>query len=307
MTGRYVLEAKDISKEYKMGKELTVKALTGIDFRVEGGDFVALMGPSGSGKTTLLNILSGLDRPSEGAVSIGELDITKMDQSHLSKIRQEKIGFIFQVYNLIPVLSAIENVELPMVFAGVPQDERQRRAKELLEKVGLGKRTTHRPTELSGGEQQRVAIARALINNPKIIMADEPTGNLDTKTGLEIIELMKELQKESGVTIIVATHDPKVADVVDIITYLRDGQIIGEDVQKEGIETAKSVTLIPERDLTKEMIDEVMDKIKDYLFASKVQNGDKIKAYEMEFEVKNTDPQGRVRISKETEIEVKVR
>ena len=130
MTGKYVLEAKDISKEYKMGKELTVKALTGIDFRVEEGDFVALMGPSGSGKTTLLNILSGLDRPSEGAVSIGELDITKMDQSHLSKIRQEKIGFIFQVYNLIPVLSAIENVELPMVFAGVPQDERQRRAKE---------------------------------------------------------------------------------------------------------------------------------------------------------------------------------
>ncbi len=307
MTGKYVLEGKNITKEYKMGKELSVKALKGVDFRVEAGDFVALMGPSGSGKTTLLNILSGLDRPSEGSVYIDGLDVTKMDQSHLSKIRQERIGFIFQVYNLIPVLSAIENVELPMVFAGVKQEMRRKKATELLERVGLGKRTTHRPTELSGGEQQRVAIARSLVNDPKLILADEPTGNLDTKTGLEIIELMKNLQKESGVTIVVATHDPKVADAVDIITYLRDGQAIGEDIQKEGIESAEAITLVPEKDLTKEMVDEVMDKLRDSLFASKVENGDKIRAHEMEFEVKNTSPSGRVRISKATDINVEVR
>ena len=183
------------------------------------------MGPSGSGKTTLFNMVGGIDRPTRGRVYIDGVDIAKLDAYELAWLRCRKIGYIFQTFNLIPVLTAIENVTLPMIFAGVEREERTRRAMEILETVGLGERINHKPAELSGGQQQRVAIARALANNPVIVLADEPTGNLDLQTGLEVITLLRGLNKEKGVTVIAATHDLKMIDVSDRILYLRDGQV----------------------------------------------------------------------------------
>ncbi len=204
---------------------ITVKALEGVDLRIKRGEYVSIMGPSGSGKTTLFNMVGGIDRPTRGRVYIDGVDIAKLDAYELAWLRCRKIGYIFQTFNLIPVLTAIENVMLPMIFAGVEREERMRRAKEILETVGLGERLDHKPAELSGGQQQRVAIARALANNPVIVLADEPTGNLDLQTGLEIITLLRELNKEKGVTVIAATHDLKMIDVSDRIVYLRDGRI----------------------------------------------------------------------------------
>ncbi|MBS7625191.1 ABC transporter ATP-binding protein [Candidatus Bathyarchaeota archaeon] len=204
---------------------ITIKALDGVDLRVKRGEYISVMGPSGSGKTTLFNMVGGIDRPTRGRVYIDGVDIAKLDAYELAWLRCRKIGYIFQTFNLIPVLTAIENVMLPMIFAGVEREERFRRARELLETVGLGDRLNHKPAELSGGQQQRVAIARALANNPSIILADEPTGNLDLRTGLEIITLLREMNKEKGVTVIAATHDLKMIDVSDRIIYLRDGKI----------------------------------------------------------------------------------
>jgi putative ABC transport system ATP-binding protein len=220
----YVVETEDLAKYYQMGP-VTVKALDGVDLRIKRGEYISIMGPSGSGKTTLFNMIGGIDRPTKGDVFIDGINLSKIPSKSMAWLRCRKIGYIFQTFNLIPVLTAMENVMLPMIFAGVEREERFRRAKEILETVGLGDRLNHKPAELSGGQQQRVAIARALANNPVIILADEPTGNLDLHTGLEIITLMREMNKEKGVTVIAATHDLKMIDVSDRIVYLRDGRI----------------------------------------------------------------------------------
>ncbi len=229
-----LVETSALSKSYIMGEkgQIVIKALQDITLKVEKGEFTSVMGPSGSGKTTLLNIMSGLDRPSDGRVWLVGTETTDLSQAEKSKIRQQYCGFIFQIYNLIPVMSAMENVELPLVFQKLPEEERRERAEEVLKRVGLERRMHHRPTELSGGEQQRVAIARALVVSPQIIFADEVTGNLDTKTGLEIIDLLFSLNNEQNVTVIFATHDPKVQDKSARTIYLRDGKIVADEARK---------------------------------------------------------------------------
>lgn len=222
-----LLEAKDVGKTYKMGKVL-VQALTGVTLIVEEGEFVAVFGPSGSGKSTLLHVLGGLDRPDEGEVFIDGIGFSTLNDNELAEIRLLKIGFVFQFFNLLPRLTALRNVELPLTLADVPEKDSIKKAWETLSLVGLEDRMNHRPSELSGGEQQRVAMARVLINDPKIVLADEPTGNLDTNTGLEISDLMKRLNEEKGQTFVVVTHEPAIAKSADRIVYLKDGAIEGE-------------------------------------------------------------------------------
>jgi putative ABC transport system ATP-binding protein len=207
-----------------MGDE-EVKALDGVDLDIGRGEYVSIVGPSGSGKTTLFNLIGGLDKPTEGNVFIDGVDISQLDAYELAWLRCRKIGYIFQSFNLIQVLTALENVALPTVFAGTPHDEGLKKAEKLLESVGLGKRIHHRPSELSAGQQQRVAIARALANDPAIILADEPTGNLDLQTGIEIIDLLHGLNKMKGLTLVAATHDLKMIKASDRIVWMRDGQI----------------------------------------------------------------------------------
>jgi len=219
-----ILEAKDVKKTYRMG-EVLVPALRGVTFTVEEGEFLAILGPSGSGKSTLLHLAGGLDKPSEGKVFVDDTDIFKLSSNELAEVRLRKIGFVFQFFNLLPRLTALRNVELPLTLADVPEKEAIEKAEEMLKLVGLTERINHRPSELSGGEQQRVAIARALINNPKIVLADEPTGNLDTSTGEEIVQLMKRLNEERGQTFVVVTHDPSIAEVADRVLFLKDGVI----------------------------------------------------------------------------------
>jgi len=221
-----LLEVRNVQKTYKMGKVL-VPALQGVTFNVEEGEFLAILGPSGSGKSTLLHIIGGLDRPTEGEVLIDGINLYKLGDNKLAEIRLNKVGFVFQFFNLLPRLTALKNVELPSALADDSEKESIDKAKKMLKLVGLEERMNHRPTELSGGEQQRVAIARALINNPKIALADEPTGNLDTKTGQEIIWLMKKLNKEKKQTFVIITHDPSIAETADRIIYLKDGLIEG--------------------------------------------------------------------------------
>jgi len=191
-------------------------------------EFVAVMGPSGSGKTTLLNLIGALDRPTSGKILIDGRDMTHMSEGELTRLRRDKIGFIFQFYNLIPVLTAFENVELPMLIAGARKRERQGRSLKLLQMVGLSQRADFRPEELSGGEQQRVAIARSIANRPSVILADEPTGDLDTKTGGDVMGALRTMSKTEGVTVVVVTHDPVVAEMTDRILLMRDGMIVGE-------------------------------------------------------------------------------
>jgi len=207
-----------------LGK-VKLEVLKGIELEISKGEYISIMGPSGSGKTTLFNMIGGLDKPTEGKVYIDEVDVAQLDAYELAWLRCRKIGYIFQTFNLIPVMTALENVMLPMIFAGMTIDDAREKAKKLLETVGLGQRLNHKPFELSGGQQQRVAIARALANDPAIILADEPTGNLDLKTGKEIINLLREMNKEKGVSIITATHDLKMLDVSDRVIWLRDGII----------------------------------------------------------------------------------
>ncbi|MCD6509678.1 MAG: ABC transporter ATP-binding protein [Thermoprotei archaeon] len=224
-----VVKAVDLHKYYFLKGE-TVKALRGINLEVFRGEYVSILGPSGSGKTTLFNMIGGLDKPTKGLVYIEGYELSKLSSAQLAWIRCHRIGYIFQTFNLIPIMTALDNVALPMIFAGLPRKERIEKAKHLLERVGLGDRLYHRPDELSGGQQQRVAIARALANDPAIILADEPTGNLDLNTGLKIIHLLKGLNEERNVTVITATHDLKMIDVSDRIVWIRDGQI--EHVEK---------------------------------------------------------------------------
>jgi len=219
-----IVRTRDVTKVYKMGK-VEVHALRGVSLEIRAGEYISIMGPSGSGKTTLFNMVGGLDKPTSGKVYIEEVDVAQLDAYELAWLRCRKIGYIFQTFNIIPVMTALENVTLPMVFAGMTTDEARDKGVELLKRVGLGDRLHHKPFELSGGQQQRVAIARAMANDPSLILADEPTGNLDIKTGTEIIELLKELNEERGVTVISATHDHKMLSASDRIVWIRDGKI----------------------------------------------------------------------------------
>ncbi len=207
-----------------MGKQ-EVYALNGIDLQIERGEFVALVGPSGSGKSTLLNMLGGLDRPSGGEIWVDDLELGKASDKRLVHYRREQLGFIFQSFNLLPIRTAVENVEVPLMLAGVRRRERHERALELLDRVGLASRANHRPNELSGGEQQRVAVARSLANNPQLLLADEPTGNLDSKTGAEILRLLQGVVEQEGRTMVLVTHDSGVASHADRIVHLLDGAI----------------------------------------------------------------------------------
>ena len=214
----------DVKRSYKMGSE-TIHALKGITVSISRGEYISIMGPSGSGKSTFFNMIGGLDKPSEGRVYIDEVDIAQLDAYELAWMRCRKIGYIFQTFNLIPVMTALENVTLPMVFAGENTADAQDKAAAILKRVELGHRMFNRPMEMSGGQQQRVAIARAFANDPAIILADEPTGNLDLNTGKLIIQLLRELNKEKGVTIISATHDHKMLAVSDRILWISDGKV----------------------------------------------------------------------------------
>jgi len=219
-----VIEMKGLKRFYSLGGE-TVKALDGVDLHISRGEYVSLVGPSGSGKTTLFNMVGGLDRPTEGNVQIDGVDISRLDAYELAWLRCRRIGYIFQNFNLIAVLTALENVALPTVFAGIPRDEGLKKAEKLLQSVGLGERMNHKPTQLSAGQQQRVAIARALANDPAIILADEPTGNLDLNTGTEIINLLHGLNKTRGLTLVAATHDLKMIKASDRVVWMRDGKV----------------------------------------------------------------------------------
>jgi putative ABC transport system ATP-binding protein len=219
-----MLRVETLNKYYING-DMKLHALKNISFEIEAGEYVAIMGSSGSGKSTMMNILGCLDREFEGEYILDGIEISQIDEKDISKIRNLKIGFVFQAFNLLPKLTALQNVELPLVYAGIHKGERERRAKEMLEKVGLGDRLHHKPNELSGGQKQRVAIARALVNNPAIILADEPTGNLDSVSEKEIMELFTELNSQ-GKTIIIVSHEPEVATYVRRILLFKDGEII---------------------------------------------------------------------------------
>jgi putative ABC transport system ATP-binding protein len=222
-----LVEAKNLHRTYIMGK-VELHALRGVDLQVEPGEFVVILGVSGSGKSTLLHLLGGLDRPTEGSVIIEGEDLSELSDNQLADVRLQKVGFVFQFFNLMPQLTAQANVELPLFLADVPVKETQSRATELLTLVGLAERREHRPTELSGGEQQRVAIARALANQPQIVLADEPTGNLDTTTGAEIIQLLKQVNQDQKQTVIVVCHDERLTEVADRVIEMRDGEFISE-------------------------------------------------------------------------------
>lgn len=223
-----LIEAKEITKIYKLG-DIDLKVLCGVTVSIERGEFVSIMGPSGSGKSTFMNILGCLDRPTEGRYLLDGIDVSGFSRDKLAQIRNNKIGFVFQGFNLLRRTTAIENVELPMIYSGISQKERRERAREALNKVGLSGRENHYPSQLSGGQQQRVAIARALVNDASIILADEPTGNLDTKTSKEIMDLFKRLNDESGITLIIVTHEPDIARYSRRVIRFLDGMIMSDE------------------------------------------------------------------------------
>jgi putative ABC transport system ATP-binding protein len=227
MDNNILIETKGIWKTYQVGAE-TVHALSGVDLTVRKGEYMAIMGPSGSGKSTLMNLIGCLDTPSQGQYHLNGRLVSAMNDDELALIRNKEIGFVFQTFNLLARASALHNVELPLIYNGTPADERLERAKDVLVKVGLGDRMNHKPNELSGGQRQKVAIARALINNPSLILADEPTGNLDSKSGVDILNLLTEINK-GGNTIIVVTHERDIAARTRRIVYIRDGQIEKEE------------------------------------------------------------------------------
>ena len=225
MKNRPIIKLENVWKTYQMG-DVQVHALRGMDFSVKRGEFVAIMGPSGSGKSTAVNMVGSLDVPTKGRIMLDSHDISKLAESDLAIIRGKLIGFIFQQFNLIPTLTALENVTLPMIFQGVNLEERNKRGSELLTLVELGERMHHRPTELSGGQQQRVAIARSLVNDPDVVIADEPTGNLDSKTGIKVLDFLKKLNEEENKTVIMVTHDRNISRVASRTEYLKDGKIV---------------------------------------------------------------------------------
>lgn len=228
MENNIFIQLENLTKVYKMG-ETEVRALSGVTHSIKNGEFVAVMGPSGSGKSTLMNIIGCLDKPTEGKYILEGQEVSTLDNNKLARIRNEKIGFVFQIFNLLARTTALENTELPLLYSSVPSKKSKEIALQALTEVGLEGREFHRTSQLSGGEQQRVAIARALVNTPSLILADEPTGNLDTKTGDEIISIFKRLNEEKNITIILVTHDPEIAQEAHHRIYLRDGQIVKEE------------------------------------------------------------------------------
>jgi len=219
-----IIEIKDLRKVYRVGNEKVV-ALDSISFEVEKGEFCCLLGTSGSGKSTLLNLMAGLEKPTRGQIRIKDVYIDKMNEKKLAKFRQKYLGFVFQSYNLLPALTALENVSLPLAFRGIPKSIRDKRAKEMLEAVGLGTHLKHKPSQMSGGQQQRVGIARAFVGKPEIVFADEPTGNLDSKTSKEVMELITKMARKNGQTLIIVTHDMEIARYADKIIRILDGNI----------------------------------------------------------------------------------
>jgi putative ABC transport system ATP-binding protein len=227
-----ILETTGLSKQYQMG-EVTVDALQSVDFIVQQGEFVAVMGPSGAGKSTLLHLMGGLDTPSDGDIALGGKRLAHLSDDEITIVRRREVGFIFQFFNLLPTLSAAENVALPLLIDGQRIGDYERRIDDLLDQVGLGDRKHHRPDQLSGGEQQRVAIARAFVNDPKIVLADEPTGNLDSNSGANVLELLRRACKDLNGTVVMVTHDPRAASYADRVVFLRDGHVVRELLSRE--------------------------------------------------------------------------
>jgi putative ABC transport system ATP-binding protein len=245
-TGAAVIRLENVYKTYDLG-EIQVHALRGVSLEIHAGEFVAVMGASGSGKSTLMNILGCLDKPTKGHYYLDGIDVSVMDKVDLARIRNHKLGFVFQGFNLLSRTSALENVELPTIYAGISQEERELRAKESLERVGLADRAHHHPSQLSGGQQQRVAIARALVNRPSILLADEPTGNLDSRTSVEIMDILQRLNKENGLTVVLVTHEPDIAQYAKRIMEFRDGktkkdvQVVNRSIAAEVLPTLPAV------------------------------------------------------------------
>jgi|SRR2546422_780969 len=243
-----LIVAEELTKDYRLGSH-TVHALRGVSVEVERGEFVAVMGPSGSGKSTFMNILGCLDSPTAGRYLIDGEDVAGLARDELARIRNRKIGFVFQTFNLLPRTSALENVELPVLYSGLPARERRARARERLDVVGLAERAAHHPSQLSGGQQQRVAIARALVNDPAVLLADEPTGNLDTRTSIEILILMQRLNRQ-GVTIILITHEPDIAAYAHRVLTFRDGRLLRDDPVPSPRDATEALALLPEEAVT---------------------------------------------------------
>jgi putative ABC transport system ATP-binding protein len=239
-----VIEIKDLVKDYKLG-EVPVHVLKGISFEIERGDFVSIMGPSGSGKSTLMNILGCLDKPTSGTYVLDGISVAQLQRDELAEIRNRKIGFVFQQFNLLARTSALENVELPLMYTDVAERERHERARKALLAVGLAGREDHQPSQLSGGQQQRVAIARALVNNPSIVLADEPTGALDSRTGLEIMAILQKLNREQGITVIVVTHDPEIAGYSSRNIHFKDGRLQLDERLDDPRDAAEDLKLVP--------------------------------------------------------------
>jgi putative ABC transport system ATP-binding protein len=244
MSDKSLIEIRDITKIYRMGGDIEVHALCGVSLQVDTGELLSIMGPSGSGKSTLMNVLGCLDQPTSGEYYLDGVDVKRLNDNALAEIRNRKIGFVFQTFNLLPRTTALQNVELPLVYRGVNGRERRRQVTEALELVGLADRIHHRPNELSGGEQQRVAIARALATQPDIILADEPTGNLDSRSGAEITAIFQRLNREMGITVVFVTHDPEISAHTRRIVQLLDGKIVADELVESPLDAEATLAAV---------------------------------------------------------------